>query len=130
MGTVVVDADVIIGFLDASDAQHRRAIEVLKAWLSAGDVVLIPASVYAEILVWPLRRGVDGTVDAFIAESGLRVVPLTADIARQAANLRAKHASLRLPDALVLATAVTHGASFLSLDHSLQRIVDDLSSRA
>ncbi len=58
------------------------------------------------------------TVDAFIDALPAVVEPATRDIARVAAALRARHGrSLRLPDALVLATAEVLGAdSVLTTD--------------
>jgi predicted nucleic acid-binding protein len=44
-------------------------------------------------------------LDEFIAEFPIRIVPITPEIARRAASLRAGSTWLRLPDALVLATA-------------------------
>jgi predicted nucleic acid-binding protein len=54
------------------------------------------------------------TVDAFVTALPARIEPLSTEIARQAAELRAIHGSvLRLPDALVLATAKTLGAQWV-----------------
>ena len=56
----------------------------------------------------PSRQGSDATstVDAFVDALPAAVEPASREIAREAARLRAAHGeSLRLPDALVLATA-------------------------
>jgi len=37
MGSVALDADVLIGFLDPSDAQHDRAVTELRSRITAGD---------------------------------------------------------------------------------------------
>lgn len=57
MAPVALDADVLIAFLDASDAQHESAVDALRPRLASGEQLLIAASVYAEILVRPLQRG-------------------------------------------------------------------------
>ena len=44
------------------------------------------------------------SLEQFIGDFGMRIVPLTVEIARRAALLRAQAQSLRLPDAIVLAT--------------------------
>ena len=70
---------------------------------------MVPASAYAEALVGPSRRGAEAivTVDAFLDAMPVTVEPASREVARAAAALRARHAHrLRLPDALVLATAV------------------------
>lgn len=105
MALVVLDASVVIAFLDASDTHHQAAVAALRAHRS--DAVILPASAYAEILVGPLRRGGEAVshVQQFVAELALRVEPLSAEIARRAAELRARHAFLRLANALVIATA-------------------------
>jgi PIN domain nuclease of toxin-antitoxin system len=71
--------------------------------------LLLPASVYAEVLVGPLRVGAPAvaSLEQFIGDFGMRIAPLTPEIARLAASLRAATPSLRLPDAFVLATGET-----------------------
>jgi len=71
------------------------------------DDLVIPLSVYAEILVAPYRRGADAVaeVEAFLADFAVRTEAMTPATARAAAQLRGKLRSLRLPDASVLATA-------------------------
>lgn len=69
----------------------------------------VPASADAETLVGPARRGPDavGLVDDFLADLPADVEPVTGQLAKRAAHLRADHErSLRLPDALVLAAAI------------------------
>lgn len=124
MAAVAIDADVLIGFLDPRDAQHERAVTVLGPWLASGHTLLIPASVYAEILVQPIRQGVAETVDEFLADARIQVVPVDRMVARRAAQLRATHESLRLPDAFALGTALEHHAEFLTLDVRLQRVAE------
>lgn len=124
MAAVALDADVLIAFLDASDAQHHSAVDVLRPRLAAGEQLLIAASVYAEILVRPLQRGSDHTVDAFINAIGAKIVPIDRDIARRAAQLRGSHRALRLPDAISLATALVAGAEFVTLDRRLGKTAE------
>jgi predicted nucleic acid-binding protein len=48
-----------------------------------------------------------GAVDAFLSDLPAEVEPITRQVASRAAQLRARHGRrLRLPDALVLATAL------------------------
>jgi predicted nucleic acid-binding protein len=124
MGRVALDADVVIAFLDPSDAQHQHAVELLGAHLAAGDAVLIAATVYAEVIVRPLQYGADAKVDEFLVAIGAHVVGVDRALARRAAQLRARHGALRLPDALSLATALAQGAELLTLDRGLRRIAD------
>ena len=116
MGLTVVDAGVLIGLLDADDAHHDAARLALRAAAERGDSLVLPASALAECLVSPARRGDDAvaTVRSFVARYPIDVAPLDATIAEAAARLRARHAPrLRLPDALVIATAVVLDADVL-----------------
>lgn len=124
MATVALDADVLIGFLEPTDAQHERAVAKLAPFLGAGHRVLVGASVYAEALVRPLRLGRQHVVEDFLEAARIPVAPVTAEVARIAARLRADHAPLRLPDALALASARAGDARLLTLDERLQRIAD------
>jgi len=125
---VALDADLLIAFLDPGDAQHERAIDELRPRLSAGDELLVGATVYAEMIVRPLQQRADATVDGFLDAAGVRLVPTDRAIARRAAQLRVDHRSLRLPDALSLATAIVSDATLLTLDKKLKRIAVQVQS--
>ena len=105
MALVVLDSSVVIAFLDPDDALHESAVPALTD--HRHDALVIPASVYAEILVAPYRRGSEAAaeVEAFLADLDVRIEAITEAIARAAARLRSGSRSLRLPDALVIATA-------------------------
>ncbi len=102
MALIVLDASVLIAHLDPTDALHRRAVVALQT-VAADDLVL-PASALAETLVAPARRGRLTEVRDAIERMLIRIQPLTDAMAQDAARLRAAHRSLRLPDALVIAT--------------------------
>jgi predicted nucleic acid-binding protein len=102
---VVVDASVLIAFLDPRDAGHEQVVEALGALEQ--DELVLPASAFAEVLVGAHRAGAAEVrvVGSFIEEARVRVEPISADVARRAAQLRARHTRIGLPDALVMATA-------------------------
>ncbi|HWH12645.1 MAG TPA: PIN domain-containing protein [Solirubrobacteraceae bacterium] len=122
MARVALDADVLIAFLDAADAQHDAAVALLRPLLAAGEHILLSASVYAEIMVRPLQRGTQATVEEFLDAINATVVPIDRALARQAAALRAAHRGLRLPDALSLAAARVNAAELLTFDLRVARI--------
>ncbi|MFN2610020.1 MAG: type II toxin-antitoxin system VapC family toxin [Actinomycetota bacterium] len=108
MASVVLDAGILIGFLDAEDVYHRKATACLKRLQSEDAQLLLPVSAYAECLVAPAAKSAAALdrVDEALFDLGIRVVDATPGIARRAAVLRAKYPSkLRLPEALVIATA-------------------------
>ena len=102
MALIVLDASVVIAHLDPADALHARAVTALTA--VSGDDLVMPASALAETLVAPAKRGRMADARAAIDALLIRIAPLTDTIAEGAAVLRAVHRTLRLPDALVLAT--------------------------
>lgn len=113
MALVVVDAGVLIGVLDRSDSHHEAAMTTMRGLLDHGQTLVAPATVYAEVLVGPLRRdeASGARVEAFFDDLAIHVEPTSRAIARLAAVLRAVHGSrMRLPDAIVVATAQALGA--------------------
>jgi predicted nucleic acid-binding protein len=119
---VALDADVVIAFLDPGDDQHATAIAELRPRLAAGDELVAAATVYAESIMRPLQQGSDATVDEFFDAAGISIVPIDRAVARRAAVLRAEHQSLRLPDAMSLATALVTDSALLTLDKKLRQV--------
>lgn len=115
MGLIHLDAGVIIGFLDGDDSHHDAARSTLADALDRADRLSIASSALAECLVGPARHSQKAMelVRTIIDRLPASVVDLDADIASQAAILRARHRSLKLPDALVIATAASSGADRL-----------------
>ena len=121
MEQLILDASVLIGLLDTEDSHHDRAVEAVDQADRADHQLLTPASAYSEALIAFARAGRVEDARNAIAGMGITVVPLTAPTAEHAAELRALHDSLRLPDALVLATAHEHGGVLLTYDERLAR---------
>lgn len=115
MGLIHLDAGVIIGFLDASDPHHDTSRAALAGALQHSDRLALAASALAESLVGPARRGEPAVqaVRNLIERLPISIIPLSVEIATTAARLRAAHRTLRLPDALVIATAIEQAADHL-----------------
>lgn len=124
MDALILDASVLIGLLDTADAHHDRSIDDVEAADREGRQLLLPASSYSETLVAFARAGRLHDARQAVAAIGIAVVPLTETIAEQAAELRARHERLRLPDAIVLATARERGGELLSYNRRLSRLAD------
>ncbi len=122
MAIVVLDASVVIALLDAGDPHHAAAVEAVGH--ARREELVLTSSAYAEVLVDPWRRGPDAVavVKRFVTDLGIRIAPLTEQVAELAARLRAHHRALRLPDALVLATADALEATALTCDRSWPRL--------
>lgn len=115
MGLIHLDAGVVIGLLDSNDAHHGAATAALTAAQRAGDRFAMAASAFAECLVGPSRHGARAVAVAqeLFDRLPIEIVELDAGTALAAADLRARHPTLRLPDALVLATAARRSADEL-----------------
>jgi predicted nucleic acid-binding protein len=116
VGLTVLDAGVLIGFLDAEDLHHKSAHRALAEAQQRRDRIALPASALAESLVAPARRGPQdlATAQEFIQRLPIEIAELTESIATAAAVLRARHRQrLKLPDALVVATAQVLDADVL-----------------
>jgi predicted nucleic acid-binding protein len=119
---LILDAGVLIGLLDSADAHHTQAVEDIDAADRAGHELLVPASAYSETLVAFARADRLGDARDTIAAMGIRVAPLTETMAEAAAELRARHEHLRLPDALALACARSMRGRVLSYDPGVARL--------
>jgi predicted nucleic acid-binding protein len=127
VGALILDASVLIGLLDTADTHHPRAIDDVEAADRDGRQLLLPASAYSETLVAFARARRLEEARQAIASMGITVVPLTDTIAERAAGLRARHLRLRLPDAIVLATAHELGGGLLSYDRRLSQLAGRLA---
>src|SRR5665213_4328672 len=116
MGLTIIDAGVLIGFLDENDVHHDASTREFEYARRRGDELAIPASALAESLVAPARSGEPSleVVREFIDRLPVFVADLDAEVAIIAAQIRARHGQkLKLPDALVVATAINLEADVL-----------------
>ncbi len=115
---IVLDANVLIALLDASDAHHDWAVELLLAHADAE--FSLSALTWAECLVHPARSGRLEEVIAQVSTLQLDIEEFAEVDAVQLATVRATH-SLRMPDAIVLHTAMQRGAALATTDGALAR---------
>jgi len=103
MGLTIIDASMSVATLDSADALHQAAMLAIAA---VGDAhIVLPASGLAESLVAAHRRGDAAAAREILDGLGIEIAPLTEEMADEAARLRSRFPSLRLGDALILATA-------------------------
>ncbi len=107
---VVLDSDAVVGFLDRKDALHDAADTAIRD-LIRDQRLLVSVVTYAEVLTGA-RLGHHGEdqVRGFFSELISGVLPVDLTVADMAAELRSRRKYLRMPDALILATAEIHPA--------------------
>lgn len=126
----VVDADVLIGHLDSTDALHERAEQLLLALADEGIGLRASTVTLAEVLVAPARTGRLREAETALDRLGVEEVPLGADAAHRLAALRAR-TGCRLPDCCVLLTAeASDGAVLASFDAKVRRAAAALEIEA
>lgn len=113
---IVLDASVLIAFLDSADRHHGAAETLLADALD--DELVVNTLTLAEVLVVPAREGRIDEVRAALDEIEVREVPFRPDAAVRLAHLRTQ-VNLKMPDCCVLLAAETEAASIASFDDRL-----------
>jgi predicted nucleic acid-binding protein len=110
---ILLDSAVIAGFLDRDDALHPAADRRLREL--AGRERLVASFIsYAELLTGAgLGHHEPSAVRGFFADLVDVVHGVDGEIAERAAALRIAKRSLRMPDALILATADLRGTDLV-----------------
>lgn len=113
---IILDANVLIGFLDRDDPHHAASVDLLERHFVEGfgsSVLTV-----AEALVHPTRAGRQDAVMAALDSIGVRVIALEPADAVSLARVRSTY-RLRMPDAVALHTAMTTGSRLASFDATL-----------
>ncbi len=113
---VYLDTNVFITAMEQAGARSDHAWWVLSS-LEDGEFLGVTSELtLSEVLVKPMERGAGAVVDAYqgmISPSdGFEVLPVDRAVLIAAARLRAGRASLKLPDAIHVATAQLGGCAF------------------
>ena len=104
---VVLDSDVVVGFLDRQDALHDAADSTVREF-ARGQRLVVSVVTYAEVLTGArLGHHNEDDVAGFFRGLLSAILPVDVAVADTAADLRSRFKSLRMPDALILATAET-----------------------
>lgn len=116
---IVLDASVLIGYLDGADAHHAVAEAVLAAVID-DDLAANPLTL-AEVLVVPARDGRLDAVMSVLRDLEVQELPFPPSTVSRLAQLRAG-TGLKMPDCCVLLSAETVNASVASFDDQLGRV--------
>ena len=113
---IVLDANVLIGFLDSTDAHHAACVDLLERRFADGFATSVLT--IAEALVHPTRVGRQDAVVAALATIDVRTIPLMAADALELARVRNSY-RLRMPDAVALYTAISTKSELATFDDAL-----------
>jgi predicted nucleic acid-binding protein len=115
---IVADANVIIAASSPGHVHHARAREILLEHGAAG--VALHSLTLAEVLVGPARAGQHEAARAALDAAGIRS-SAASDPGPTALALVRATASVKMPDACVLATAEHLGVPLATFDGRLAR---------
>ena len=121
---IVLDASVLIAYLDGDDGHHAAA-ETLLAQAIDDDLGANPLTL-AEVLVVPVRDGRLEPARAALRDLEVNELPFPADTAARLAQLRV-NTGLKMPDCCVLLAAEDAGATVASFDEQLAQAAEDRS---
>jgi predicted nucleic acid-binding protein len=120
---ILLDSTVIIAALRENDIHFEDAREI---FMSSGKSSLaISAITLTESLIRPNELG---AVHATRAESKIRnligtIYPFDSDMAVLSAKIRFAHKT-KIPDAIIIATAIVSGSSLVSFDRKMMGIYE------
>ncbi|SEQ08944.1 Predicted nucleic acid-binding protein, contains PIN domain [Devosia sp. YR412] len=115
---VYLDSNILIAFL-GHDSNHdlaRKLSGVVDAVVEQPNPPYVTSELsFAEVLVHPMRAGMNlfGIENVLTTSPWLEVAPVSRNILWGAANLRSQHTSLKLPDAIHIATALAKRCSHI-----------------
>ncbi|MEO7195412.1 MAG: PIN domain-containing protein [Pseudonocardiaceae bacterium] len=118
---ILLDASVLIAYLDSEDGHHEAAEKLLAA--SIEDEFAVNTLTLAEVLVVPARDDRLDAVLAVLRDLEVDELPFPTDLAVRLAQLRAD-TGLKMPDCCVLLAAEAVGACVASFDDRLVKAAE------
>jgi predicted nucleic acid-binding protein len=109
----LLDSVAVAGFLDRDDAFHTAADARIRD-LAGRETLIVSVITYAELLTGAgLGHHEQSAVRGFFGQLIDEVYSVDRAVAERAAQLRSQTPWLKMPDALILATADIHHAEFV-----------------
>jgi predicted nucleic acid-binding protein len=118
---VGLDTAPLIYFIE-QNSLYLATVRPFFLAMSRGEFQVVASTLLlTEVLVHPLRNGNTTLAEQYrsiiLSQTNLKTVSISAEIAQRAAYLRAMY-NWRTPDALVIATSISEGATFLLTNDS------------
>ncbi len=117
MAGLILDSDALIALMNVNDEHHKS---IIKRLFQTQDGFSISVVTYSEALIRSFETGKESLMIERISELVNEIVEVTKSIAEIAADLRAS-AKIKLPDALIAATAIEKGLTLLTFDEKLAK---------
>ena len=113
---LLIDTSVALAYLTGTERSSSAAERLFDAFVATGrNAAALSMVTVSEILVRPFRAGPSAvaTAEGFLRHfAEIRLIEATYEVAREAARIRAA-TGLRMPDALVIASAVVSAADIV-----------------
>jgi len=129
---IALDTNLFIYFLEGIEPYATKVESLLNSLMRRENEGIVSTISIAEVLtgfyIAKDEEGAKKTKNLFkdLTSNGFEIVPVTFEIADIAASLRARRGG-RLPDALIVATAIDRAANLIySQDEELQRFGEDV----
>ena len=109
---VFLDTAPLIYFLDDDANFGKKTKSILEEILSTGKTLVSSVITCEEYLIYPYRSGNQEKVNVFFEFSeacGVDLIPISLEIAKLAAKIKAEYKDFKTMDSLQLATAVHTG---------------------
>ena len=117
MAGLILDSNALLALINSKDIHHESIVNRI---LRSEERLSISVITYSEALVHPFEVNRSEMVIAQINSRISDVFDVTIPIASRAAQLRSI-LKMKLPDALIAATAIEKGLTLLTFDEKLAR---------
>ena len=125
---VFLDTTPLIYFLDSDVNFGNKTKSIFEEILSNGKTIVSSVITCEEYLVYPYRTNNQDKIDVFYdftSACGIKLIPISTEIAEKAASIRAQYKDFKAMDSLQLAVAIkTDCDLFLTNDKQLRQFKD------
>ena len=119
MAGLILDSDALVALMNINDIHHKS---IVKRLFQSPEGFSISVVTYSEALVHSFDTGKEDLMVERIDSLVTDIFDVSASVARKAAQLRST-SKIKLPDALIAATAIEKGLTLLTFDEKLAKKV-------
>ena len=117
MAGLILDSDALVALMNINDVHHKS---IIKRLFQSGEGFSISVVTYSEALVHSYETGNEDLMVERIGSLVSNIFEVTAAIAQRAAQLRSS-SKIKLPDALIAATAIENELTLVTFDEKLAK---------